>query len=71
VEVLDGYSAHGDRVELQRWLDVVRAGNPSGAAPIVHLVHGEPDAQEAFAAQLRGAGYAQVDAPARHTVITQ
>lgn len=70
VEVLDGYSAHGDRVELQRWLDVVRAGNPSSAAPIVHLVHGEPEAQEAFAAQLRGAGYTQVDAPARHATIT-
>jgi metallo-beta-lactamase family protein len=70
VEVLNGYSAHGDRAELQRWLDVVRAGNPGGAAPAVHLVHGEPDAQDAFAAQLRGAGYTSVSTPMPHTSIT-
>jgi metallo-beta-lactamase family protein len=70
VEVLNGYSAHGDRVELQHWLDAVRAGNPAGTAPAVHLVHGEPEAQDAFMAQLRGAGYSRVDAPARHATIT-
>jgi metallo-beta-lactamase family protein len=70
VEVLNGYSAHGDRTELQRWLDAVRAGNPGGAAPAVHLVHGEPDAQDAFAAQLRGAGYTSVSTPMPHTSIT-
>jgi metallo-beta-lactamase family protein len=70
VEVLNGYSAHGDRVELQRWLDAVRAGNQGGAAPVVHLVHGEPEAQDAFTAQLRAAGYSRVDAPVRHATIT-
>jgi metallo-beta-lactamase family protein len=69
VEVLAGYSAHGDRHELQRWLEGVR--RPSdGAAPAVHLVHGEPDAQVAFAAQLRAAGYPAVDAPAWHSTVT-
>lgn len=70
VEVLNGYSAHGDRTELQRWLDAVRAGNAGGAAPPVHLVHGEPDAQDAFAAQLRGAGYPSVSTPMPRTSIT-
>jgi metallo-beta-lactamase family protein len=70
VEILNGYSAHGDRVELQRWLDAVRAGNQDSAAPSVHLVHGEPEAQDAFTAQLRAAGYSRVDAPARHATIT-
>lgn len=64
VRVLNGYSAHGDRTELQRWLDAVRAGGGTGAkAPPVWLVHGEPEAQAAFAERLHGAGYA-VQAPA-------
>jgi metallo-beta-lactamase family protein len=70
VVVLNGYSAHGDRTELQRWLDAVRAGNPGNAAPAVYLVHGEPDAQDAFAEQLRGADYGAVSAPTPHTRIT-
>ncbi len=55
VEVLDGYSAHADRGELQRWLDTVRTGSPRLGA--VHLVHGEREAQEALGARLRAAGY--------------
>jgi metallo-beta-lactamase family protein len=70
VEVLNGYSAHGDRTELQQWLDAVRAGNPGNAAPTVYLVHGEPEAQDAFAAQLHAAGYGAVSAPKPHTRIT-
>jgi Cft2 family RNA processing exonuclease len=67
--VLAGYSAHGDRHELQRWLDSVRDGGSStgthrrGVAPDVYLVHGEPEAQDAFADQLRAAGYPSVEAP--------
>ena len=70
VEVLNGYSAHGDRTELQRWLDAVRAGNAGHAAPVVHLVHGEPAAQDAFAEQLRGAGYGSVSMPLPHSIAT-
>jgi metallo-beta-lactamase family protein len=70
VEVLGAYSAHGDRHELQGWLDTVRAGNPGGSAPQVFLVHGEIPAQDAFASQLAAAGYDRVSAPARHTVVT-
>lgn len=55
VEVLNGYSAHGDRTELTRWVDAVRAA--SGRVPPVWLVHGEPPSQEALAGRLRERGY--------------
>ena len=67
VEVLGSYSAHGDRNELQAWLDTVRKGNGEKPAPEVYLVHGEVDAQDAFAAQLRTAGYDRVHTPTPHT----
>jgi len=56
VEVLSGYSAHGDRTELANWLGAVRRGSP--ALKQVCLVHGEAKAQDAFAARLRADGYA-------------
>ena len=56
VVVLNGYSAHGDRSELSRWLGDVRAKSPKLHG--VHLVHGEPDAQDALRDRLRGEGYA-------------
>ena len=55
VEILNGYSAHGDRGELTAWLDAVRATSP--ALEAVYLVHGEPEAQEPFAAALTARGY--------------
>ena len=64
VEVLNGYSAHADRGELQRWLTAVRGPGPRGLP--VHLVHGEPKAQDALAAQLRADGYI-VTTPERGT----
>lgn len=69
VEIINGYSAHGDRNELQAWLDAVKKGG-RGNTPDIYLVHGEPEAQDAFAEQLRGAGYAKVQAPAPHAVVT-
>jgi metallo-beta-lactamase family protein len=51
VEVLNGYSAHGDRTELLRWIEGVRDKSPSLRQ--VHLVHGEPEAQDAFSNELR------------------
>jgi metallo-beta-lactamase family protein len=68
VEVLAGYSAHGDRHELQAWLDTVRAGGARDAVPAVYLVHGEREAQDAFAGQLAQAGYPSVHVPERHAV---
>ena len=70
VEVLAGYSAHGDRTELQHWLDRVRDGGTERRIPQVYLVHGEIVAQDMFADQLRRAGYATVHAPERHESIT-
>jgi metallo-beta-lactamase family protein len=55
VEVLNGYSAHGDRTELQRWVDAVASERPQ--RPPVWLVHGEPPAQEALSTRLRAIGY--------------
>ena len=46
VEILNGYSAHADRTELQHWLERVRATSPR--LQQVYLVHGEPEAQDAF-----------------------
>lgn len=71
VEVLNGYSAHADRTELHAWLRTVRAhGVRDGRGrPSVQLVHGEHEAQEAFAEQLRADGFA-VAIPAAGTRLT-
>ncbi len=68
VEVLNGYSAHGDRTELLRWLDAVRTTSPALGA--VHLVHGEVAAQDAFARQLAEHGYPDVRCPTPGTRVT-
>lgn len=60
VAVINGYSAHADRMELQRWVDTVRETSPR--LQDVFLVHGEPHAQDAFAAQLTERGY-RVEVP--------
>ncbi|HZI30056.1 MAG TPA: MBL fold metallo-hydrolase [Gemmatimonadaceae bacterium] len=62
VEVLNGYSAHGDRNELLKWIEGVRA--KSTELNEVHLVHGEPESQDAFANELRFRGM-QVNMPSR------
>jgi metallo-beta-lactamase family protein len=62
VVVLNGYSAHADRTELLKWSESVRATSPGLQA--IHLVHGEPAAQDALAAQLTGRGF-RVNVPAR------
>ena len=69
VEMLTGYSAHGDRHELQAWLDTVSSGNSDGSKPYVYLVHGERTALDAFAEQLQTAGYPSVRAPDWHETI--
>jgi metallo-beta-lactamase family protein len=66
VEILNGYSAHADRGELHRWLSAVRGS--SKRTPPVHLVHGEPSAQDALATALRQEGYT-VTTPERGTRI--
>lgn len=65
VEVLNGYSAHGDRVELLRWIEGVKAKSP--ALTKVHLVHGEPEVQDVFGNELRIRGM-DVSIPERGSV---
>ena len=55
VEVIDGYSAHADRVELSVWIDKVKSTSPN-LGP-VWLVHGEPEAQDAYRSALTAKGY--------------
>lgn len=64
VEVLNGYSAHGDRNELLRWIEGVRAKSPGMGS--VHLVHGEPESQDVFAGELRNRGM-DVSMPERNS----
>lgn len=62
VEVLNGYSAHADRRELNRWIDAV--AHERKRKPPVCLVHGEAPSQEALASQLRQREYkVQMPAP--------
>lgn len=68
VAVLNGYSAHADRMELQRWLDTTRETSPH--LEDVFLVHGEPAAQDALCSQLAERGYA-VQAPRPGTDVTR
>ncbi|GAB1343280.1 MBL fold metallo-hydrolase [Gemmatimonas sp.] len=71
VEVLLGYSAHADRTELHAWLRAVRRGGAAEGRnhPTIHLVHGEAEAQDAFAEQLRGDGF-RVEIPSPGTTVT-
>jgi metallo-beta-lactamase family protein len=64
VEVINGYSAHADRTELGTWIDAVRAASPRLKG--VHLVHGEPQAQDALKTTLSARGFA-VTCPEPHT----
>ncbi len=56
-------SAHGDQDDLARWYEAI------GNRPPVYLVHGEPDAQEAFAGYLQRRSGAQVHRPVPGTVL--
>jgi metallo-beta-lactamase family protein len=47
VDTLDGLSAHADQGELLRWISGFKQPPKS-----THLVHGEPSAAEALAAQI-------------------
>jgi len=54
VEVINGYSAHADRIELSTWIGRVSEHSPRLGQ--VWLVHGEPPAQDELAAVLRAKG---------------
>lgn len=67
VEVINGYSAHADRGELNAWIDKVKAGSP-GLGP-VWLVHGEADVQDEYQTALSSRGYS-VTCPEPHTRVS-
>jgi metallo-beta-lactamase family protein len=67
VEIINGYSAHADRVELRQWAESVRAQSPE-LGP-VFLVHGEPPAQAALSEALTADGFT-VHVPAPGTTHT-
>lgn len=67
VEVINGYSAHADRTELRTWLDAVKASSPQ--LRNVHLVHGEPHAQDELKTTLIAKGYS-VTCPEPHTRVS-
>lgn len=55
VRVISGFSAHADQHELEAWLaHFGRAGNGADGKPKrVFVVHGDPDAAQAFAGRIR------------------
>ena len=54
VRTISGFSAHADQHELERWLGHFgRAAAASGRPRTVFIVHGDPDAAEAFATRIR------------------
>jgi metallo-beta-lactamase family protein len=55
VRTISGFSAHADQHELEAWLGHFgRAGNGANGRPkTVFIVHGDPDAAEAFAGRVR------------------
>ena len=54
VEIINGYSAHADRTELNSWIGRVRERSPKLRQ--VWLVHGEPPAQDELATTLGAKG---------------
>lgn len=68
VEILNGYSAHADRTGLLDWLEAVKSTSPS--LERVFLVHGEPEAQDALAAEIGRRGLtATCPLPGTHAAI--
>jgi metallo-beta-lactamase family protein len=67
VSVINGYSAHADRDGLLAWLDSVREKSPK--LKKVFLVHGEAEAQDSFAEEVRKRGL-EVEAPTLGAVRT-
>ena len=66
---ISGFSAHADQHELEAWLAPLRTRRCRRRAPkSVFIVHGDPDAAEAFAARVRDMGLEPHIAQHRETV---
>jgi len=58
IEVMDSFSAHGDRNEMTDFLM-----NQKDKAKKIFLVHGDEDAMIAFKAHLEGVGFSNIEMP--------
>lgn len=57
VRSISGFSAHADQHELESWLSHFGTGDAASERPKqVFIVHGDPDAAEAFGTRIRGMG---------------
>jgi metallo-beta-lactamase family protein len=64
VEIMDSFSAHGDKLELRDFI-----ANQKDSAKEIYLVHGEYNTQKAFAAFLEEEGFRQVRIPERGEIV--
>jgi metallo-beta-lactamase family protein len=58
IEIMDSFSAHGDRLEM---LDFIK--NQRKVLKKMFLVHGEPEKQASFRAYLQDVGFENIDIP--------
>jgi len=63
VVVFDGFSAHADQLGLIEFCEAVRKRQGASKLREIFLVHGEPAAQTALAAQLAARGFSHVMSP--------
>jgi metallo-beta-lactamase family protein len=68
VRVISGFSAHADQHELEAWLAHFGRDGAGSRPKRVFLVHGDPDAAEAFAGRVREMGMEPHIARHRETV---
>lgn len=65
VEVMDSFSAHGDRVEMLGFIE-----NQKARAKKIFLVHGEYDTQQSWRSYLMEKGHSGIEIPAKGEVFT-
>jgi metallo-beta-lactamase family protein len=72
VRSVSGFSAHADQHELEAWLGHFgRAGGGADGRPkSVFIVHGDPDASEAFAARIRAELGMEAHIPRHREIVT-
>jgi metallo-beta-lactamase family protein len=69
VRSVSGFSAHADQHELERWLRNFGAAGGDGRPRRVLLVHGDPEAAEAFAVRIRTELALEAHVPAHQEIV--
>lgn len=64
VEVMDSFSAHGDREEMKAFIE-----NQKGKVKKIFLVHGEYDTQQAWKSFLVENGFGNIEIPAKGEIV--